>query len=299
MANQLSRNALIIYTRNLRTLEFIKHQCNNSLKKINSKEQQLQNELENAQYNRPRQAMNKPNFWTSLFTAMLSAILVLIGGGAVALIFALILWDLLPIILAVIFAIAIIGGIVSYKNEQKAYLADQQRFANETREYNNDVAYCQAKLNQFMPEAQKRTKILNAYIKQIDNQLQKAYSLNIIPKQFRDIYGVTYLYDFLSTCQLGLQDAILNYQLDRIRSQLDVIISKCDEIIGQMRRLNSNVNEIRMQNNQLLQEARNISHNAELSAQYSEITAINSEVSLELQKKQLAYQEVDFWLNKI
>ncbi len=141
--------------------------------------------------------------------------------------------------------------------------------------------------------------MLKTYIEQIDNMLKRAYNLNIVPLQFRDIYGVTYLYDFISTSNLSLSDAVLNCNLEQIKSKLDVIISKCDEIIRQQKMINANLREIQRQNNQLLAEARNISHNNALASQYSEIAATNSAVSLELQKKQLAYQEVDFWLNSV
>lgn len=293
MANQLSRDALIIYLRNLRTLEFIKHQCEGSIQKIHNKAYNIEyHELMSAKANYPERLASKPTFWTSSCECFVALCFV-------ALLFIFLGFEALLISLPIAIIISFIVGTIYYNRDKKNYIAKQQQFSNEQRKYNNNVYYYETKLKNFKSESQRRINTLNAYIRQIDNILQKDYNLNIVPKQFRDIYGVTYLYDFLSTSQLSLSDAVLNYQLDRIKTQLDTIINKCDEIIGQMKRLNSNMNEIRMQNNKLLQEARNISYNAELSAQYSQITATNSAVALELQKKQLAYQEVDFWLNSV
>lgn len=296
MANQLSRNALIIYLKNLRTLEFIKYQSEKSLQKIEYKEDKLKANLK--WLTLPQSSVSKPKrFDMDDFGAYLGfLVLDLIVLGILAL-FGLFIIGVIIVILLNGFYIHIRKE--EYKKQQQLYINDCEKVRIGTQNYYQNVAEYNAKLNELQKGKQSRINNLNTYINQINKQLQKAYSLNIIPQQFRNIYGVTYLYEFLSTSQLSLSDAVLNYQLDRIRSQLDTIISKCDEIIGQMRRLNSNMNEIRMQNNQLLQEARNISHNAELSAQYSQITAMNSSVSLELQKKQLAYQEVDFWLNKV
>ncbi len=47
MNNQLSHEALTIYLSNLRTLEFIKHECKESIEKINFKSRNINNELNN------------------------------------------------------------------------------------------------------------------------------------------------------------------------------------------------------------------------------------------------------------
>lgn len=293
MNNQLSHKALTIYLRNLRTLEFIKHKCEESIEKINKKAYNIEfRELKSARTNYPGRPVSKPTFWTSSCECFLSFCFV-------ALLFIFLGFEAILISLPIAIIISFIVGTIYYNRDKKNYIAKQQQFENEQRKYNSNVNYYETKLKNFNFEAQRRINSINAYIRQIDNQLQKSYSLNIIPIQFRDIYGVTYLYDFISTSRLSLSDAVLNCNLEQIKSKLDVIISKCDEIIHEQQRTNANLREIQRQNNQLLAEARNISHNTALAAQYSEIAATNSAVSLELQKKQLAYQEVDFWLNSI
>lgn len=300
MNNQLSHEALVIYVRNLRTLEFIRYKCKQSVQNINNKAYKMECELNDIKRLVPKMNMGKPTFLDSLLTSILIIGGILFACGFIILILLLVLDDEFILqALGVIVAIFVISTIIIHAFNLKAYRNDEQRYLREKMQYNDNVSHYTTRLNKFKSDAKAYTSQLNTYIQQIDNMLQKEYSLNIIPKQFRDIYGVTYLYDFLSTSQLSLSDAVLNYQLDRIKRKLDIIISKCDKIIWEMRQLNSTMNEIKRQNNKLLEELENISYNAELSAQYSQITATNSAVALELQKKQLAYQEVDFWLNSI
>lgn len=318
MNNQLSHEALTIYLRNLRTLEFIKHQCEESIKKINQKSSYLENNLQSAKNSSPRAVSQNPSFPTGeLMSFIISSI---IAGVAIWCVGAFIFWVALFlqicdvttfdtilkiskivifIIVLIIIIIHIVNTINDYNSKKIAYENDQRRFMNEKRNISNNISYYENKLYQFRPEAQRRLDMLNTYLRQIDNMRQRAYSLNIIPQQFRGIYGVTYLYDFISTSDLSLSDAVLNCNLEQIKHKLDAVISKCNDIIYEQQRTNANLREIQRQNNQILAEARNTSRNTALAAQYSEIAAENSAVALELQKKQLAYQEVDFWLNSI
>ena len=297
MSNKLSHEALVIYLRNLRTLEFIKYQCEKSIQKINNKSYNMERDLNNVKYKPPKPCRNiPPKFDVSELFG------IIIFCGIVGLILGY-FCDLVFIILPLSIIIAIIWTCYYYNKDKEAYFADQRRFSNEERQYkiqyNNNIVYYQNRLSQFKAEAQKRISKINAYITHINNMLQNAYNLNIIPQQFRDIYGVTYLYDFISTSNLSLSDAIINCNLQQIKDKLDTIISQCDEIIKQQKKTNANLKEIQRQNNQLLKESKNISNNITLATQYCEIAAENSAVSLELQKKQLAYQEVDFWLNSV
>lgn len=300
MNNQLSHYALTIYLRNVRTLEFIKYQCEESIEKINNKLYSMQHDLNNVKYYIPEPCRKvQPKF------DIFELFCIIIPFSIISLIVGYIL-DLVFITFPLSIIIAIIGYINEYKKDKEAYFADQQRFANEQRqyqrEYDDNINYYQNRLSQFQTEAQKRINQIKSYKSHIEDMLTNAYNLNIVPKPFRDIYGATYLYDFISTSGasgLGLSDAIINYSLEKIIYKLDKIINKCDAIIREQQNTNSNLREIQRQNNQLLSESKNISNNITLAKQYAEITAENSAVALELQKKQLAYQEVDFWLNKV
>ena len=325
MNNQLSHNALTIYLRNLRTLEFIKYQCEESVRKINNKKSYLESELNFKINNIPVNNVTEP--YPPQTSDLIGKIVItlIITAAIIGLVWSLgvllsIVGDIFDIntrflatiaivIVVIICIIYVRSSISEHKNDKEMYekrLRDYQKseidYQNRLRNRNNDIIRLQNQVNILNTEAPKRITQINTYRYNIETMLKNAYNLNIIPKQFRDIYGVTYLYDFISTSGasgLGLSDAIINCNLEQIKYKLDKIIRQCDDIIRQQKNTNSNLREIQRQNNQLLNESKNISNNITLAKQYAEITAENSAVALELQKKQLAYQEVDFWLNNL
>lgn len=124
--------------------------------------------------------------------------------------------------------------------------------------------------------------------------LKQAYSANIIPLQFRNIQGVYYLYDYLSTSTQSLSDALMQCNLDTIKQKLDEMINLQSEAIVQQAQANAALYE---QNQRILETAQATMENTAVAAKYAQITAVNSELSLRLQRKQLAYQRVEFWLN--
>ncbi|MDE7225488.1 MAG: hypothetical protein K2N49_01305, partial [Ruminococcus sp.] len=129
---------------------------------------------------------------------------------------------------------------------------------------------------------------------QILDELEKAYDLNIIPMQFRDIYGVAYLYDYLSTSSQSLSDALMQCNLDAIKQKLDKMINLQSEAIIQQAHANIALYE---QNQRILEAAQATMENTAVAAKYAQIIAVNSELSLKMQEKQLAYQRVEFWLD--
>ncbi len=320
MNNQLSHDALTIYLRNLRTLEYIKYECNESIQKINNKNNSLRNRLYDKEKYMPDKVSKPRQPQTS------DLIVSIVGFLIVAvMITCLVSVCLLPIMffkgdskfvkfvisiligIAVIISIKrIISIIKNYEKEKENYEKQLRYYQDKMRDYqdklrkrDNDIIQLQNKVDKFKSESKKRINEINKYIEHINSMLEKSYGLDIIPLQFRGIYGITYLYDFISSSNLSLSDAVINCNLEQIKDKLDVIINKCDEIIRQQKSTNANLREIQRQNNQLLAESKKISNNTALAAQYSKIAAENSAVSLELQKKQLAYQEVDSWLNKV
>lgn len=324
MVNQLSREALIIYLRNLRTLEFIKKGTDESLQKVEGKKRNLEMQYNSIKSKKPEPNVQKPKLLKYVIILIIAVIVIdflliclfcFLGNASNTLYN---IWgsaddrqglSLLEYIGQNIgsyinpsIAVILIGFIIIaliYNKSMKDYEADCKRFAEESSQYNKDISHYGDIFNKLQKEADKHIQTLQSYITIIDSLLQKAYNLDIVPLQFRGIYGVTYLYDFISTSDLSLSDAIINCNMEQIKDKFDIVISKCNEIINQQKITNANLREIQRQNNQLLAEARNTSRNTALAAQYSEIAATNSAVALELQKKQLAYQEVDFWLNSV
>lgn len=78
---------------------------------------------------------------------------------------------------------------------------------------------------------------LQREISGIDGLLARAYSANLIPSRYRDLYAAVYLYDWFSTSMADDMDMALNtYVLEQIKSRLDTIIqNQTQQIINQRR----------------------------------------------------------------
>lgn len=112
---------------------------------------------------------------------------------------------------------------------------------------------------------------------QAEQLLERIYSVNIVPKQFRDLYAVHYLYDFVTTSNESLTTALMNYNLEQIKQKLDTIIEQQREIIlNQAIQISQNEKLIKQNQQQINQLAR-IEQNTEKADTYSKIAASNAE----------------------
>lgn len=108
-----------------------------------------------------------------------------------------------------------------------------------------------------------------------DKILTKMYTVNLIPQQFRNIYAIYYLYDYLSTSQSNLESAMLHFNLEEIKAKLDKVIAQQQEIILQQSIQISQNDEMIAQNKKLIAHAIATEKNTRLAAQYHEIEAAN------------------------
>lgn len=127
----------------------------------------------------------------------------------------------------------------------------------------------------------------------IAEKLQEAYNANIIPIQFRNIEGIYYLYDYISTSNQGLSEALMQCNLEAIKQQINQVVNLQGEMIVRQAQHNAAMYE---QNQQLLNLARATVVNTAMAAKYAKISSVNSDVALCLQSQDLAYQKADFWL---
>lgn len=98
-----------------------------------------------------------------------------------------------------------------------------------------------------------------AHLDEIEEKLKAAYSVNIIPNKYRDIYVAYYLYDYFSSSRETDLDKVLQTMLlDQIVERLDRIIDQQEEII-----LNQRM-ELALQEKQAAQLQQN--HRAQLQA---------------------------------
>ena len=137
---------------------------------------------------------------------------------------------------------------------------------------------------------------INTEIEEFSAILEKAYNANIIPMQFRTIEGVYYLYDYLSTSNQSLSEALMQANLEAIKQKLDDMIKLQSVQIIQQAQTNAKLDDIQDTNNRILATAQQNARNSSLAAKYAAITAVNTEVIKQLSQKQLAYQRADFWL---
>lgn len=83
-------------------------------------------------------------------------------------------------------------------------------------------------------EAQKEN--IKADVLELEKLLAEAYSFDLIPIQFRSLPYVIYMYDYLSTSQQTLQDALLHshieHSVQQIMAKLNVIIAQNMQMIG-------------------------------------------------------------------
>ncbi|MCD7890491.1 MAG: hypothetical protein LUG26_01565 [Ruminococcus sp.] len=177
-----------------------------------------------------------------------------------------------------------------YNRELAEYEEKQTKYESELMEA--QPRYDEG-MQQILTKAKVRRGDLTADIQSTKEHLQKAYSLNIIPLQFRNIQGIYYLYDYISTSNQGLSEALMQCNLDAIKQKLDNVIRLQGAAIVQQAQANA---QLYQQNQQILATAQATMNNTAIAAKYAQISAINSKVSLKLQSKELAYQKADFWL---
>jgi len=126
------------------------------------------------------------------------------------------------------------------------------------------------------PEVNKRSGISDE-IDKAKELLKKAYDINLIPQQFRNIYAVWFIYDYIATSNETLSAAFLHCDLDKIKQKLDTIIEQQKEIIINQRILMAQNAQMIEQNNQTLNRLASIELNTERAAQYAEIASNNAE----------------------
>lgn len=109
--------------------------------------------------------------------------------------------------------------------------------------------------------------------------LEQAYSINIIPSQYRhQIPVLYYLHDFLSTSRESFTTALLHLDLDEIKSKLDRIISQQESMILQNAAMIAQNDSLMKQNQMHLDQLAQIEQNTSQSAQYAHIAANNAAV---------------------
>lgn len=107
--------------------------------------------------------------------------------------------------------------------------------------------------------------------------LEKSYSLNIIANQYRTLASIYYIYDYMSSSQATLEETLMHEHMEngiqRILSKLDGIIESNQQIIFQNRAIEASNRKMIAQNEQMLTSLQSTEYNTAIAAQYAGVAA--------------------------
>lgn len=270
---EMNRDVIIQYLYDVRSLEVARKKIHDNMESVKAYSNSLG----------ISQSFQKPILDTEsqIGDIAMCVILSLIAGSVVIGIGWFLSWlfdsDALLILGILVGIIAIIGGICyfAYSQHQENTNHDYQII-----EYNNRIASDKKRVEQELLEKAQLEDALIDMKKEFqtaENLLEQAYSVNILPMQFRNIYAVYYLYDYLSTSFETLRDALLQCNLDEIKQKLNTVIEQQQEIILNQAIMISQMAELQAQNQEMLYHAAATEQNTALAAQYAQIAANNAE----------------------
>ena len=170
---------------------------------------------------------------------------------------------------AIIFIEPIVCAIQQKENKNGFWNAYERFKNNAPQKYEQNV-------KTILPSKNKRKGVKNE-LEQAKELLSKAYQINIIPKQYRNIHAMWFIHDFVTTSNETLSGALLHCDLDEIKKKLDKIIEQNNRIIRQNAIQIAQNSQIMGQNQQMLNRLASIESNTDRAAQYAEIAANNAE----------------------
>ena len=166
-------------------------------------------------------------------------------------------------------AICAVGTLIMYLKSRKDYLKEM-RWYKERLQKNEEAQRYNARVREReLPQVQSAIKKWSRESGRVTSLLKEAYSVNIIPSRYRNIYAAVYLYDWFSTSQADDLDMALNmFVLEEIKEKLDRIIENQMDIILNQRLMLAN------QQRSLEQQQR---HSNMMRAKLNQIAASNEE----------------------
>lgn len=309
--NDIDREALTIYLGDLRIMESVINKSRERVSELENKKQELKNEYENVKKNsenkkkdkpeRKKPNIDKPNSRTEVCICILGIVFFLI-----AVFFAQVSDEGYNALSAFLFILSL-GIFLSiytshkkYKNAlnkvQFEYDIACDKWSKEVNEYKEKAVKTHKKYMNGTEEIDKNIGDINEDITEMTDDLEKAYSLNIIPKQFRNIEGIFYLYDYIATSDQSLSESLMQANLDAIKNSLATIMKQqAEQVIIQAQQA-QDLMAINTKTTYIMQSAMNTASNSAMAAKYSEMIAIDVELMKNMQHKQLNYQRADFWL---
>lgn len=267
------REALKVYLGTIRSLEYAKQKLTRDINNLDSRISRLA----------ISRRISKPNTDREWFDSL---VLTWVGLAAMAGVVGAIIdipvhWlsdsHIVRIIGFVIAAIILAGDFIYlvylFFKSQKYLNEEQERYSRETQEEATRIKNEQKEKDRLLPI---RQAIYDEYLA-ANQLLANAYSVDIIPSQFRNIYAVYYIYDFISTSNESFSNALMHCDLDVIKCKLDAIIANQETIILNQAIIMAQNDELMEQNKQHMKHLASIEQNQVIAIKYTQIAANNAE----------------------
>lgn len=276
----MKREALLLYVRELRDLEIAKITVEQKFQtEMNNYDQSI-NELQTAIYEdvplREEKTSRAPIIVAligiflicfALWTALTGGSLPKAGG--------------LDVVIVVVFGIIMIaGGRWFYLADKESKLAEEEVIAD-IIEYNRSekerVRQNAPTVHRLTMEKEQRQKYWQEQYSQIIALRDHNYSLNVLPKPYRNLAALIYIYEYMSTSNESLRDALLHEHLEngiqRILEKLDTIIAQNRVLIFQNRIAEAKSQTLIDQNAKMLSLLEQTEENTSEAKQYAELAA--------------------------
>ena len=133
-----------------------------------------------------------------------------------------------------------------------------------------------------LPAIREEAAFLRNEKNRINELLNKVYSVNVIPVQYRDFYTAVYLYDFFKSSYEDDVSVVLGlYSLEKIKEKLDIIISNQSEILLNQYTIMAEQKQARQEqechNRQMRQKLNNLQASADEIARSQRVIEANSD----------------------
>lgn len=265
--SEFNRDVLVSYLHQLRTLEFSAQKFSNDLNNLDYRISRL-----GAPAYKPEPYRRRADVGDDIY---------MIGFGIVVAIIASFIYGFIPWGLfnwaRILAILLVVGEIIAIAvKTSNAESANSENEVKASKEYEQNLK----REKQEQEEKARLMEIRPDYVSRLEKAQMlrgKAYDIDIIPAQFRNIYAIYYFYDYLSTSQSTLESAMLHFDLNEIKQKLNQIIEQQQQIIFQQAQILANTDTMIRQQDELIQRAIRTERNTKYAAQYSEVAAVNSE----------------------
>lgn len=191
--------------------------------------------------------------------------------------------------LGIFSAVFLVFGFL-FKSKGREDAEEEQKYEKDKREYDykikiyedNQTKYIRAKST--LEQDRIYLDTLSQRIEKVSKLREMAYSVNIIPHQYRNVYAAHYLYDFFRGGQEDdLEKVIGIFVLEEIKARLDKIIEQQTEMILNQRVMIANQERmdkhIAENHEREMRQYARLNQNAQRQTQYLEMINTNLEIS--------------------